>query len=141
MDEMLVALTKGIGAELGKKIRFSYYDKKKLIQKDGIYKDLPENKKPLMLDLLALSMFHEFVIGPMHGSNNFFSSTKKYGLKSINLGSYKIDEEFNKQTLAITKSFFAIMSEYNIEIHQLSVPSPHEFLIKNIEFILKWQNQ
>jgi hypothetical protein len=109
-----------------------------LIVDDDIYREIIEDKKPLMLDLLALAIFHEFAIGPMHGSNNFFSSTRKYGVTGINLGSYKIDNDFNKQTLDITKSFFAIMSDYNIEIHQLSVSSPHEFLEKNREFIAKW---
>ena len=71
MDEMLVALTRGIGAELGKKIRFSYYDKKKIIEKDDIYRKLPTPQKLSVFDLLALAMFHEFVIGPMHGSNIF----------------------------------------------------------------------
>jgi hypothetical protein len=141
IDEMLVALTRGIGAELGKKIRFSYYEKKRLIQNDDIYRACQENEKSLFLDLLALAIFHEFAIGPMHGSNNFYSSTKKYGVNSISLGSFKVDDEFNKQTLAITKAFFSIMSEYNIEINQLSVSSPHEFLINNRDFILEWQKQ
>jgi hypothetical protein len=141
MDEMLMALTRGIGADLGKKVRFAYYEKKRLIVNDEIFKECQEYQQSLIFDLLALAMFHEFAIGPMHGSNNFYSSTKKYGVKRISLGSFNIDDEFNKQTLLITKSFFAIMSEYNIEIHQLSVSSPHEFLVKNRDFILRWQQQ
>ena len=113
---------------------------KKIILKHDIYNEISQEKQPLMLDLLALGIFHEFAIGPMHGSNNFFSSSKRYGVKSISMGSYKIDNQFNKKTLAITKSFFAIMGEYDIEINQLSIPSIHEFLEKNVEFVNKWQN-
>lgn len=138
MNEMLIALTKGIGVELGKKIRIAYYEKKKFILKDDIYKQISIKKQPLMLDLLALAIFHEFAIGPMHGSNHFFSSSKRYGVTNINMGSYKIDNKFNKQLLKITKSFFAIMKKYNIEIHQLSISSIHEFLEKNVTFVNKW---
>jgi hypothetical protein len=139
MDEMLLALTRGIGVELSKKVRFSYYEKKRLVLSDDLYKSMYSKKQTLMLDLLALAIFHEYAIGPLHGSNNFFSQTKRYGVRSINMGSYNIDKKFNKKTTSITKTFFAIMSEYNIEIHQLSIPSIHEFLQKNIEFIDKWQ--
>ncbi|MFH7326421.1 hypothetical protein [Desulfurivibrio sp. C05AmB] len=140
MDEMLIALTKGIGAELGKKIRITYYEKKRFLLKDDLYNEIKQEKQPLMLDLLALGVFHELAIGPIHGSNNFFSASKKFGVTNINMGSYKIDDQSNKQTLAITKSFFAIMEEYNIGIHQLSIPSVHEFLEKNVEFVRKWQD-
>lgn len=139
MDEMLIALTRGIGAELGKKIRFAYYEKKRVVLNNILYKQISQDKQPIILDLLALGLFHEYAIGPIHGSNNFYSATRRYGVKSIKMGSYDIDNKSNKKTLAITKSFFAIMADYNVEISQLSIPSIQEFIKNNIEFVNKCQ--
>jgi hypothetical protein len=140
VDEMLNELTRGIGAELGKKIRIAYYEKKKYISSDGVFKAIHSEKQPIIWDLLALSIFHEFVIGPLHGSNNFLLKSKKYGVKSINMGSYKIDGQSNAELVKITKAFFAIMKSYNIEIGQLSISSTHEFVVNNAELINKWQS-
>ena len=138
MDEMINLLTKGIGIELSKKIRIAYYEKKKIIVKHESYNKISKKKHPLVLDLLALGIFHEFVIGPMHGSNNFLRSTEKYGVKSIIMGNYKLDSQFNKETAIITKAFFAIIKKYNIEINQLSIPSVNEFLEGNMEYFDRW---
>lgn len=135
--EMLNSLTYGLGADLGKKIRLSFYEKEKVLAKHDLYKEFNASQKQLYKDLLALSVFHQYAIGPLHGSVEFMKNTKKYGVKSINMGSYKFDDKMRKTSLGITKGFFEILEKYQINIAQLNAGSINEFIENNLQYVIK----
>lgn len=137
MKNMINSLTNGLGAELGKKVRISFYNKERILKQHDSFQSFTSNQKDLFVDLLALSIFHDFAIGPLHGSINFMNSTKKYGVKSIGMGSYKFDSKMKKISLGITKGFFEILKKYNIEIYQLNIGSIAEFIETNKKFVIK----
>lgn len=134
---MINSLTNGLGAELGKKVRISFYNKERILKQHDSFHNFTSNQKDLFVDLLALSIFHDFAIGPLHGSINFMNYTKKYGVKSIGMGSYKFDEKMKKISQGITKGFFEILKKYNIEIYQLNIGSIAEFIKTNKKFVIE----
>lgn len=135
--EMLNSLTYGLGADLGKKIRLSFYEKERVLLKHDLYKKLNSPQKQLYQDLLALSVFHQYAIGPLHGSVEFMKNTKKYGVKSIDMGSYKFDDKMRKISLGITKGFFEILEKYQISVTQLTFGSINEFIENNSQYVKK----
>ncbi|PLX99509.1 MAG: hypothetical protein C0623_09250 [Desulfuromonas sp.] len=76
-NEMIDALTKGIGAELGKPIRISFYEKEKLLIKNSAFQQCQGWQKQLITDMAALSIFNQLVILPYHGAGNFYTDSKK----------------------------------------------------------------
>ncbi|HKI55429.1 MAG TPA: hypothetical protein VJ987_14990 [Anaerolineales bacterium] len=133
MDEMINALTKGIGVELYKPIRIAYYNKKSFLEKSESYKQCSNEMKLFLLDVLALSIFNQQVITPIHGARNFASGTRKYGVTRVRMASYHLDKEFYSDADRITKQFFAITKEYGLSVEHLHVSSINEF----VEFWLK----
>ena len=94
MNEMIDALTKGIGMELSKPMRISYYDKKRYLEKNDSYQNCSDQIKQYLIDVLALSIFYQHIIVPLHGSINFATGTKSYGVKRVRMGDYHLDQEF-----------------------------------------------
>lgn len=138
---MINALTYGLGAELGKKIRLAYFEKERFLENHDSYLKFKLEEKLLYKDILALSVFHQYAIGPLHGSAEFMNSTKQYGVKSIAMGSFKFDAKMRKISLGITKAFFDILLKYQISIEQLNVGSTSEFIEINRAWVSKRSNE
>lgn len=136
MDEMINALTKGIGADLYKPIRMAYYDKKRALEKNEAYKSCAAEMQQFLLDVMALSIFNQQVITPLHGASNFASGTRQYGVKRVRMASYDLDRKFYSDVDQITKQFFAITKKYDLPIEHLHVSSLSEFA----EFWIKGKN-
>lgn len=130
MDEMIQALTHGTGALLGKEVRVSFFEQKRALERVQAFQNLEEHQKTLLIDLLALSVFHQLVILPLHGSLNFMRDTQRLGVSSVVMGSYSLDASFVSTDEAITKSFFAILKKYGINVSTLR-PQPIDRFIKS----------
>ena len=141
MDEMLKILTKGIGTDLWKPIRMSYYDKRRSVDKILKQRKTPDNKRDIIYDLLALTVFHDKAIIPMHGSINFMGNARKYDVNSISMGHYKIDEDHNSISEKCVKQFFAIMSSFDIPISILTFSNSKEFVNASLKAIDEWKNK
>lgn len=141
MDEMLNILTKGIGSELGRPIRISYYDKKRAVDKVLQSDRIPENKKNIVYDILALTVFHDKIIIPLHGSLNFMQTTKRYGITEVSMSTYSIGHEYNETSDKCVKHFFAILSSFDIDIGLLNFTNSSEFIKMISEHIEKWQKK
>ena len=127
MNEMIDALTRGIGIELSKPIRISYYEKKRYLEKDARYLQSPKEIKIFLVDVMALSIFNQQAITPLHGASNFSSGAKAYGVTRVRMGTYHLDKEFYTITDRITRQFFAICKEYGLNVEQLHISSVSEF--------------
>lgn len=128
MTEMIDALTKGIGAELGKPIRFSYYNLQRSLEKNNRYSQCSEEMKLFITDVLALSIFNQKVITPIYGAINFSAGTKKFGVSRIRMGDYHLDKRFFVQSGKITRQFYAIVRSYGLNIEKLHVASISDFV-------------
>lgn len=141
MNEMINILTKGIGAELWKPIRISYYDKKRSIDVFLKNKKTPESTRNIIYDLLALTVFHDKVIIPLHGSNNFMENAEKFSIESVSMGTYSIDKEHSRISEKCVKHFFAIMSSYDISIASLTFSGAKEFVDSSLSIINDWKKK
>ena len=56
---MINVLVKKIGFELSKKIRFSYYEKKRYVEKNDSFQSSNEETKYFIIDMLALTIFNQ----------------------------------------------------------------------------------
>lgn len=127
MDEMIDALTKGIGVEVGRPLRLSYYQLKQRLQKSENYQQSDDDVKIALFDLLALSIFHHQVIVPFYGANNFRQGSRQLGIKDVRVGGKNLGQEFFALSDKIPKAFFAIVSSYGIAIEKLHVSTISEF--------------
>ncbi len=127
-NEMIDALTRGIGIELGKPIRIAFYEKEKLLIKNSAFQQCTGWQKQLITDMAALSIFNQSVILPYYGAGNFYSDSKKAGVTRIRVGSEHIDKDFISSASKITRQFFAIISEYEIDINHLHISNISNFV-------------
>lgn len=128
MDEMLACLTNGIGVVLGKEVRLDYFKRKALLTRHDKFSKLPSNQKNIVLDLLALTTFHEHVLIPIYGSMNFLLSGYNYNFKFVQMGSYELGTDHLRASEQSAKRFFAILKTYGIGIPLLHFSSADEFV-------------
>lgn len=128
MDEMINALTLGLGPELGKTIRFRYYEQKRRALNSGLAAHWGSYEYGLLCDFIALAVFHESVIVPLHGSLNFMEFSSKLGVSQVRMGEYSIDQDHTQSAEAAVKQFFGILKEYEIDTGLLSLGDMEAYL-------------
>lgn len=128
MDEMIDALTTGIGVELGRPLRLSYYQLKQRLQQNEKFQAANDDEKVALVDLLALSIFHHQVIVAFHGANNFRQGSRQLGVEDVRVGGKNLGKDFFIQSDKVLKAFFAIVSGYGIAIEKLHVSTINEFV-------------
>ena len=127
-NEMIDALTKGIGAELAKPIRISFYEKERYLNQNKKFQRSENWQKQLIVDMAALSIFNQQVILPYYGAGNFYQDAKKIGVTRIRIGSQHYDKEFIGTSSKITRQFFAITNSYEIDVNHLHISNISEFV-------------
>jgi len=135
-DEVLRILTNGIGAELGKPIRLSYYQlKEKLLTRINKSENLTidEENIQIILDVIALSVFHQNIITPFYGSNNFIERLENFNVKSISIGTYSLVADDKRKISTCTKAFYAILKKVGLSPTNLAISTIDNFVegIKN----------
>lgn len=91
--------------------------------------------KQFIIDVMAMAIFNQHIIVPLHGAANFGTGTKQYGVKRIRMGNYHLDREFYGSVNGITKQFFAIARAYGIELERLNISSTTKFVDQWLEVI------
>lgn len=125
---MITALTRGIGAELYKPLRIQYWNWKKTFINNISYRQSNEMVKLFLHDVLALSLFNQYVMTPIYGASNFTEESSQMGVTRVRMGSHHIDKKFTETTEGITKQFYAINKNYGLKVEQLHIASANEFI-------------
>lgn len=125
---MIEALTKGIGVEVGRPLRLSYYQLKQRLQQNKKYQASDHDTKIALVDLLALSIFHHQVIVPLYGANNFRQGSRQLGIEDVRVGGKNLGKDFFVLSNKIPKAFFAIVSGYGITVEKLHVSTIGDFV-------------
>lgn len=126
--DMIDALTMGIGAELGRPIRWQFFQQRQMLERNASFSELSRRRQQFAVDLLALAIFHGEIILPLHGSANFLAGTRKLGVSQVRLGSSYFTKLDSEQVTKITRQFFALVSSYGLQIAQLTFTSPDELI-------------
>lgn len=94
----------------------------------SLFKNRDGRQKRFLLDMTALSIFNQKVITPLLGASNFRKDTQRYGVSKVLMGFYSFDLESFDRIDKITKQFFAITKDFNIDIVRLNISSIEEFV-------------
>ncbi len=135
MEEMINLLTRGIGAELYKPLRISYYNKKRFLEKNDKFQKSSKRNKQFIIDVMALSIFNQKIILPYHGAANFAAGSKAYGVTRVRMASYHLDKEFYVAAKKITSQFYAITYNYGLRVEHLHISSISEFVDHCLEVV------
>jgi len=125
---MIDALTNGIGAEIGRPTRLSYYQMKQRLEQNDKYRFSDGDTQVALVDLLALSIFHHQVIVPLYGINNFRRGSRQLGVRDVRVGGENLGREFFAKSDTIPKAFFSIVNDYGINVEMLHVSTVSEFV-------------
>jgi hypothetical protein len=128
MDEMVNALTSGIGSELGRTIRLKYYDQKRRAFNHMLTSKWGEQESTLLCDLIALAVFYELIIVPLQGSLNFMEFTASFGVSQVRMGEYTVGTHHIQSAGSAVKQFFGILGEYQINSGALALGDMDTFL-------------
>lgn len=134
--EMVETLTVGIGAELGRKVRLSFFTLAERLMKYERFITMERPIQQMTLDLLALSIFYNEIICPLEGSQSFLLFIEKANASHIRIGSDKLTDQFAKRARNCVSVFYSILNRYKIPNNLLSFSSLNSFL-ENIETTLK----
>lgn len=118
-DEMINIFSMGVGIKLGKIMRFSYFELKKILIKNAIYSEQGNESKQIIIDILALSIFYNRIILPLSGAHNFIGNLPQYKVGEIGMGSYKIDMKQQQEIHNCVSRFYAILKKYKIPLNNL----------------------
>lgn len=134
MDEMINLLTKGIGADLYKPLRISYYKFRDSLLNNVNYKKSSAREKQFLIDVLALSIFNQKVVLPFHGAANFAEGTKSMGVKRVRMATYHLDREFYQAANQVTRQYYAITKKFGLDVEDLYFSSNSEFVNRWLEY-------
>jgi hypothetical protein len=128
-DEVIKILTNGIGGELGKPIRFRYYElKEKLLNRLRISRDLNNDDAQIAIDVIALSVFYQRLIVPFYGSSNFLERLNSHAVSSVLMGSYILGEDDRNKMRICTRAFYAILKKLELSPSTLDISSIEELI-------------
>jgi hypothetical protein len=126
-DEMIKVLTNGIGVELGKPIRFCYYElKETLLKSIKFHPKATTDDVQLAIDLLALSIFQQNIITPFFGARNMMERLEEYRVSSIRMANYTLGEDDRATIRHCTNTFYAILKRFGLLPSSLDFSSPED---------------
>jgi len=128
-DELLKILTCGLGASLGKPIRIRYYElKKMLFQNDYAEVMLDRENVQIAVDMIALSVYYQYLIVPFYGSDNFLKNLTTRGVTSIAMGQYSLGSEERQRIEKCTKAFYVVMKKIGLSPSNLAISDTRDIL-------------
>lgn len=125
---MLQALTDGIGADLGRPIRASFFELFGRLKKHERFLALETLEQQQLVDLLALSIFYNHVIVPLESGSSLLSLVRMADATHIRLGRDKLTPKLAARFRACAWAFLDIIRQQNIPKELLSFPTLNAFI-------------
>ncbi len=115
-DEILIAITDGIGGILGREVRRKYYESKNQLLANKKFIKYDEKTKQFALDILALGVFHKLIILPINGANSFWNNLHCQEITSVKMrkNSYVQKDFLRMKTIA--DQFISILNKRKLSI-------------------------
>jgi len=127
-ESMVIALTNGVGAQLGGPIRASFFELAERLCSHKSFAPLHHDDKQALVDLLALSIFYNQVISPLESSSHLLALAQKAQATHIRLGSDKLTPSLTARFGACAGSFQRILREQHISTDLMSFSTLKEFI-------------
>lgn len=130
-NDLISALTDGIGAYLGRSIRASYRRLFERVCKDAHFKQLDYITRQEIVDILALAIFYSEVISPLESGQSFLSLTRKAKATHVRIAKDKISLRVGRRFGVCVNAFQKILRTHHIPVDVLSF-STITSLINNV---------
>ena len=140
-DEVLLALTEGIGGILGRVVRRQYYELKNQLLLNSRYRKFDDELKQFAIDMLSLNVFHRLLILPMSGAEGLWTQMQRFSITSIKMRthSYK-SKDFDRMKI-IANRFFSILNKQKIEVELLAYESIDGFMVSLEGYVCRGTNE
>lgn len=129
---MIVAITDGIGAHLGKRTRSAFFELAGRLPHVSVFSQLDDSAKQHVLDLLAVSTFYSVVIFPLQAGSSFMDIVHTAGVSEVRMGKDKLTKQFGSSIRKCVNAFYKILEELGIPTGLLSFANLAEFVDKVI---------
>jgi len=127
---MVVAITEGVGAHIGRSVRSSFYKLADRLPSVTNFSKLDFSMQQQIIDILALSIFYNEVVQPLESGRAFFSLASRSNATHIRIGADKLTSRFAGRSLYCVSSFYAILQQHDINTEMLSFSTLQEFVTK-----------
>ena len=131
--QLLMALTDGIGAQLGRPVRASFFEVLKRLAKHKVFVSLEALDRQRLVDLLALSVFYNQVIAPLESGSSLLSLARRADATHVRLGRDRLTTRLAAQFRACAGAFASIIDDQNIPRDLLSFPTLTVFIDNYLE--------
>lgn len=126
---VIVALTDGIGAHLGKRARSTFFKLASRISRIPEFSKLDLAAKQQIVDILALSSFYNVVVFPLQSGSAFMTIARKAGASHIRMGKDKLTAQFGGSMRRCVRAFFSLLESSSVPIQTLSFATLSEFVV------------
>lgn len=128
-NTLVTALTDGIGAELGRAVRSSYYELLTRLSRHELFLRLDYTSRQQVIDVLALSMFYNTVIAPIESARSLLSLANKAAATHVRIGHDKITPALGNRFGSCAGAFRKILRTQQIPSDLLSFATLKDFMI------------
>jgi len=138
-NNILNALTYGLGSELGKAVRVEYYKSLDRLKQFIASFKLDQRKIDLIEDMIALACFRDIVLFPVEGSIGFIRRINSFDVHGVKMGTYTLDKNYIKDIDGAVRHFYAILSEFSIDPDFLDLADIKLFAVSVLKMIEAWE--
>jgi hypothetical protein len=112
--DLLVALTDGIGAALGSKVRRSFYTLSDRLLHNRTFAEWSERQRRFALDVLALAIVYQEIILPLSGSHLLIDRLRSHDISSIRLARSTFSSRDSDAARRCTEGFSILMERAHV---------------------------
>lgn len=138
-QSVITALTDGIGTELGRDVRRSFFRQYERLVIHDDFVSLEHVEKQRIADCLAIAAFYQSVIVPLESSGKFVELLGRAGASHLQLAKDRLDQRFANRAMRLRESFNILLTQANLYTFALVYVNLAEF-IKNIRNIGRLSN-
>lgn len=130
-QSVIIALTAGVGAHLGRRTRASFFELQGRLPRVTAFAQLDDASKQQVVDMLALATFYSVVVFPLEAGSSFVKVARTAGATHVRIGRDQMDARFGSQMRGAVSAFYKILSTSHIPVTALSFSTLSEF-VENI---------
>lgn len=132
------SLSSGVEGDVRQAMWRSYLEKKGRLLHHPDVKKQTDEWKAVMLDVLALTVFHDTVIVSITGGTQLLRSVIGMGGAAIQVGGDRLDARWAAQARASTRQFQAILRTYQLTPADLVYTGPDDFVLHVKSLMARW---
>ena len=127
-NTIVISLTSGIGPDLGRKVRSSFYRLYERLPQVSDFKKHAVETQQLIVDILALSIFYNTVIFPLESGRSFQSLVARAGATHIRIGKTQLDQRFGRRMNQCIIDFEILLNKFQIPPYLLTFANLKDFV-------------